>query len=264
MKTQSGFTLVEMVVVITILGILMSMGLKIASGFQSKTALSVSYAKQTIIRDALTAYLLRNGRLPCPANPNIITGQEDGSNGSCNISNGIIPFETLGRPIEFALDGWDRFYTYEVSAQNCGAQSEQNFVFRYEVNVTIQTSTTPMLTYHDGAEGCITVLSNRSGVSATRTVASVIVSHGANGFGAYTLKGGRIDSSALASNPAEAANLIGAANNHIYRSENFSSDFDDLVFEIKGEDLTGPLKRDGSIRSKGSLINPPICSTPSP
>src|SRR5690554_5522186 len=113
-----GFSLVEMAVVIAIMGILMTFGIKLATSYQNKGAFSATADRQKEIKDTLTAYLGQHGRLPCPANTpvpgNVINGEEVKSGGYCANKRGLVPFATLGLPQSAVVDGWGRFFTYSV------------------------------------------------------------------------------------------------------------------------------------------------------
>ena len=84
------------------------------------------------ISRAIDFYATQNYRVPCPAAPNMtITtqpfGYESGSGAAgdqtpdgCSttansITNGIVPWKTLGLPVDLAIDAWGNYITYAVS-----------------------------------------------------------------------------------------------------------------------------------------------------
>jgi prepilin-type N-terminal cleavage/methylation domain-containing protein len=97
---QRGFSLMEMAIVLTIVGILMAGLLPTLSGQIEQQRRSETAKQMNEIRDALFGYALINGYLPCPS---IITDPADAGYGiaptSCTsdpIAEGILPWKTLG------------------------------------------------------------------------------------------------------------------------------------------------------------------------
>jgi len=125
---ESGFTLIEMAIVIIITGLII---IALINAYLTwNYILKSSKTKETIevITDAMSAYASRNYRIPCPASPAAAGpepfGAEIGSgadtselNGCPANSEGILPFVTLGLDASFAVDGWGRYFTYQVSPQ---------------------------------------------------------------------------------------------------------------------------------------------------
>ena len=73
----AGFTLVEMAVVVTLMAIVLTMGLRLLSATRDSAAWSETKVKQERIKGALLAYLRTNGRLPCPNSVAPWDGAED-------------------------------------------------------------------------------------------------------------------------------------------------------------------------------------------
>jgi prepilin-type N-terminal cleavage/methylation domain-containing protein len=258
-----GFSLIEMAVVIAIIGILMTFGIRLATSFQNKGAFSATAERQKQIKDVLTAFLAREGRLPCPAAPGVaMTGVED-----CTPANnpGLIPFQTLGIPKSSAMDGWDRYFTYAVwsgASTNCPASGDFVEVSPAENWTTnIAHPISPFKTFHDGTNGCLMIEETGADGDATnpntnrRRAVALVISHGPNGFGGYTAKGGKIGFPDAADHP-EKKNSIGngASITTAFRTQPINLDgFDDVVMEISAYDLLVPLKRDGTVISKLQL-----------
>lgn len=104
----SGFTLVEMAVVLTIVGLLLGALLLPLSAQMQLRQLNETRQRLAQINDALIGYVLLNGRLPCPSfeeNPlNANYGIEDCSPvGFTPEDEGYLPWRTLGVP---ATDAW--------------------------------------------------------------------------------------------------------------------------------------------------------------
>lgn len=121
--SQSGFTLVEIAIVIVIVGFLTVAGIQSFISLRDSVRIRTTQSNMEVIADALSAYAARNYRIPCPADPVAMTGVERGFGvagalvGTCAGANleGIIPYQTLGLSADFIRDGWGNFITYRVS-----------------------------------------------------------------------------------------------------------------------------------------------------
>ncbi|PCJ40896.1 MAG: hypothetical protein COA71_09860 [SAR86 cluster bacterium] len=119
-QVQSGFTLIEMAMVLLILGILLS-GVLVAIG-DSTTNIRISQTQSKLeqIEEALYGYVQANGRLPCPADHSGTGLANPETNTGCNIDNGFVPVATLGlngsiNADKLLLDPWENPYRYSVS-----------------------------------------------------------------------------------------------------------------------------------------------------
>lgn len=256
-KNSHGFSLIEMAVVIAIMGILMTFGIRLATSFQNKGAFSATAERQKQIKDVLTAFLAREGRLPCPAAPGVaMTGVED-----CTPANnpGLIPFQTLGIPKSSAMDGWDRYFTYAVwndadTSQCTGAAPFDDVTNNENWTTNVAHPISPFKTFHDGTNGCLMIEEADAGGAVTnrRRAVALVISHGPNGLGGYTAKGGKIDfpdATDENKNSIESGSITTA-----FRTQPINLDgFDDVVMEISAYDLLVPLKRDGTVISKLQL-----------
>lgn len=73
-KVQRGFTLVELAMVLVIFSLLVG-GMLMGLGAQRQVAENNESQKQLgEIRDALIGFAVANGRLPCPADPTLVSG----------------------------------------------------------------------------------------------------------------------------------------------------------------------------------------------
>lgn len=111
MKTENGFTLVEMAIVLVIVGLLLGgLLMPLATQIeQKKIAETDKYLEQ--VKEALLGYAAANGRLPCPATAVSNGAESPVGGGVCtNPYNGFLPAVTLGlTPVDsqgFAIDAW--------------------------------------------------------------------------------------------------------------------------------------------------------------
>jgi prepilin-type N-terminal cleavage/methylation domain-containing protein len=256
---ERGFSLVELSVVILIIGIVMTMGIGAWTANLENQALAATAQRQTAIRDALAGYLRRNGRLPCPDNdftaPDGIENRTTANDPTtaCATRFGILPYVTLGLARDAVRDGWGNFFSYHVSnTANTSAASG---------NWSANSDWTTSANFRPGNTGTITV-NERNGAAVTTlatNAVAVIVSHGRNGFGAYSIGGTR--STLPAAGTDELDNTNGTADTTYFRRDATTSDaatggaFDDQVMFLTANDLLEPLFRDGSLRAPASSAN---------
>lgn len=131
MNRQSGITLVEVAISVAIIGILLGGALELQQRARAQRQFESTYDNMDAIIQALSIYAETAGRLPCPADPAVYDasfGWERGvrpadlqaghsPTGSCDAKtrDGIVPFMTIGLPVQTARDGWGNFYSYAVS-----------------------------------------------------------------------------------------------------------------------------------------------------
>lgn len=264
-RKARGFTLVELSIVLVIMSLVLGAGLTMLMAQIDSQRQSASRVKQEAIRSALTNYISRNSRLPCPADPTLASGSanfglEAATPGTCTgiaslgaapatVVTGLIPWVSLGLSEESASDGYYNRFTYQVVAA--------------ATNLTAQTIA--------GMRGYITVHSSGPGVVGLPPVgnqindcsaglafnpcaaAAAIVSHGRNGFGAFMQGGGKIPTAGTG--PDEQAN---ADNDSLFVRKDFADNganpFDDLVLALTPNDLLAPLTQNGSLKDARAAI----------
>jgi prepilin-type N-terminal cleavage/methylation domain-containing protein len=110
---QSGFTLVELAVVIVIVGLLLS-GLLIPLTSQRDLRDYTTVSKDlALIQEALYGFAVVNGRLPCPDTTG--DGVDDtcgGDTSNLRTTGGNVPWVTLGVSEN---DPWNRRYQYRIN-----------------------------------------------------------------------------------------------------------------------------------------------------
>jgi prepilin-type N-terminal cleavage/methylation domain-containing protein len=199
-RRSRGFTLLELSIVLALIGIIVGGGLMTFSAYLQSSQFNTTVARMDAIEQALLKFSVAYSRIPCPsdlalttssANYGLEAGAGSGSSpgvgtGTCTggsmlpkatftatngQAEGGVPVRALQLPDSYMYDGWGRRFRYAV-----------------DPTATI-TGVLPVLT---GAGWCgnpITV-NDASGTAARSTSAIyVIVSHGANGHGAYTSGG---------------------------------------------------------------------------
>lgn len=174
------------------------------------------------IRDALIGYAIANGRLPCPAVSATATGAagagiEARSGGNCSCAGassmaasvatpcstpnvvGVLPWVSLSLP---ETDAWGRRYTYSIDAK-----------FGRDPGQTIFGSgcapdTAPKLAGFALCSPATVAIKAASGGAAAVSggVPAIAVSHGKNGYGAYTPQGDRVPLGTASADELENAN----------------------------------------------------------
>lgn len=215
---QSGFTLAEIAIVLAIIGIAMTMGLKMLTATLENGAISETKAKQERIKLALVSFMRSNGRLPCPdttAAPAAPTGLETTPCTTAAFAtnpaagSGVVPWLTLGLAREAVLDGWNNYFTYRVAnfrpidpptSVTTGSVSPplhlyNNHNWTTNAGFDIRSLTpTPVASAPTPAASSYATLSSEHvtpGAALSdeaRNAVAVILSHGKNGLGARTVR----------------------------------------------------------------------------
>jgi prepilin-type N-terminal cleavage/methylation domain-containing protein len=117
---QRGFTLTELAVVVVIVALLMGSAMMTLSAQVDQRSFDETQRRLQAAREALLAFAITNGRLPCPAAPNT-TGDESPAGGACtNWYNGFLPARSIGfQPTDaqgYGLDAYSNRIRYAVSS----------------------------------------------------------------------------------------------------------------------------------------------------
>lgn len=238
---SKGFTLAEMAIVVLLIGIMLTLGLGILKAQADSAAYSATVKKQAVVKDAMVTYLRNNWRLPCP-DTNVTPPGPDGAENrvgavttACTANFGVIPYATLGLPREMALDGWGNYMSYHIPF------------------LPVANDWTRTANFNPAALGTLTV-NSAPATPITTSAMAVIVSHGKNGYGAYTVKGTRnilpttADPLALDEQENTNANLIYVKREYTEAPAAVGGAFDDVVMFLQTADLLTPLRNDGTVK----------------
>ena len=260
--TQSGFTLIELAIVLVIMGLLISAIIGVGTAQLQQARISATKQKEDVIRLALINYITRNNRLPCPAVATIAEGAtgygvEAPNSGVCTgtvvngaVATGIVPWTSLGVSDENATDGYYNRYTYQVAltATNTNAQT----IAGLKGAISIHSGTPTVLglpAAGNQTNDCTPAGGNYNPCSAV----AVIVSHGANTFGSYGRDGTQ---RAL---PTGADELENTNNDSRFLikdySDNLANPFDDILLPLSTTDLITPLTTHGTMQDYRAKIN---------
>jgi type II secretory pathway pseudopilin PulG len=207
---QKGFALIELAIVFLIVGLLLGTVLPLLSIQHDNAQIADTQKRIIDARDALYGFALANGRLPCPASASSMTGIEVIANNNqtnttnCTYAAGVLPWVTIGGP---DVDAWGRRFTYRVTGEFARVVPQQHF------NGTCNNGGDPpepitipkYASFALCSQGDLTIQDTKNGNTIAWRVPAVIISHGKNGYGAYTAAGTQLGSS---SDPDEIKNQL--------------------------------------------------------
>ncbi|MEZ0316035.1 MAG: prepilin-type N-terminal cleavage/methylation domain-containing protein [Methylophilaceae bacterium] len=255
-RSQRGFTLVEMAVVLVIAGALLGAGLKLLNVQSERAAISVTQKHQETIKQALITYLGRMSRLPCPDTDSPPEGVDDNRDaaGACTSFFGRVPYLDLGLDRATVLDGWDNYITYVVSPRWTLTYNPAAAGNIYQTNIMANA-------FWPGVRiGGITVSDRFPWNAAALTVianagagtgdALALISHGKTGMGAFNT--GNIFND-IPPGVDERANVNIAGLSIISRDINEvagpGGQFDDIVMSVSPTEMITPLVNSGAVQS---------------
>lgn len=219
-KLRSGFTIIELSIVLTIMGFVLFVVLSMANSYYTVNQIKVTDSRLDEIQDKLLLYLKKNGQFPCPADPTLAKTDSGYAAGevcstTCSVGavvadsetyySGDVPAVLLGLGTRIAEDGYGFKFRYFVPKNlTCHTKDDSDY---YE-------NTLLYVQYHDGTN--TTEISN--------DLAYIVLSHGKNASGAYTVSGSQVTVS------ADASEVENSDSDNIFRYNYIKNvSFDDYV-----------------------------------
>jgi len=213
-RAVGGFSLIEIAIVLTLIGILLGGVFGVASDYLAAENREITAARLEAIEEALVLYVSRNKRLPCPADGTAAEGtaadgvpDPNGETQTCTagVQYSVVPWRALGMEPEATRDGFGRRVTYRVydgadgltrtdgiDMSECEAAAEDDQPGPIECGTGVAPTEfleSKGLTVED-PDG--TAIVDPGSPEAGGGAAFVLVSHGNDGAGAYTRGGTRI------------------------------------------------------------------------
>lgn len=156
LRGKTGFTLLEMTVVLLIIGVVTAAGIALFSTSMKNRYFKETQFKLDAIQEALQHYRNSFNRLPCPADVTMATGNVNfgvsaSAFGDCysagdiranfnsgNVVQGMVPFQTLRLPDDYAFDGWGNRIMYTVDKRYTDIDAFITYDFGSEGDIIIE------------------------------------------------------------------------------------------------------------------------------
>lgn len=252
-RAARGFSLVEIAIVLVIISLIATVGLGALSTYAISQRLAALRTGQQTVRDALTNFVLKSNRLPCPAKATLPRtdpdyGREKCADASLQVSNalhGVVPWVTLGLAAEAVDDPWYRRYSYWVSRS--ATQLNANTLPAMGGSMSVHSSAPT------SASNQINACPGTNDNSCNNLAVVVLISHGPNGNGAYTGDGQQLANGGQ--NEAENSDNSNEAFVRAEPSEVAGNVFDDVVLALNPEELLRPLIARDEIRSARAITD---------
>jgi hypothetical protein len=171
-----------MAIVLVILGIIGGMSLPLLNAQIKRSALLKTKEHQDYDLNALAAFVEKNRRFPCPADPQILGEGFGISQISCSDkkAEGILPFKTLGISEKYARDGFKRLMTYGVDPGLADHQNE---------NMLMTVEGGKLKVKNEDGHSVLAPDPRKQGLTSPNFIAFVLISHGESGVGAFLGQG---------------------------------------------------------------------------
>ena len=172
-----GFSLLELSLVLIVLGLLAGGLLNGLAAQQSTTRQQEAERQLDAAREALLAFAVVEGRLPCPAPANLPESDAAAGRENCSREHGVLPWVSLALP---QTDPWGRRLSYFASSK-FSATPAHGALAGFTLNTGLGADST----------GLADVRSSTASAGRTRAIelAAVLLSHGAQGAGGYLASG---------------------------------------------------------------------------
>lgn len=135
MKNNSGFTLLELSIVMVVVGFMTVGALGISKGMMNSSRQNESKTKLQRVDEAIRSYIIRFGRLPCPTKINISVLNSEFGKEVCTpdekgvrrlntntVLVGALPTKALNLENSYSYDGWGNKFVYAVVEQYTGSR----------------------------------------------------------------------------------------------------------------------------------------------
>lgn len=221
----AGFTLVEMAIVIAIAGLILTF---VVNSYGTQTQVrreTQTRDKMETIGRTLGNFLIAQGRTPCPADPaiaqtNATFGDQRAACATAALAEGLVPFRTLGLPVEMARDGWGRFITYRTSPTVTTTPDKASACNAVRV---------PANDVQVNDQNANNVVTGTAPPNSFNVHAVVLVSHGSNGVGAFVADGTATRQAGTAADANETTNLTTGSANKI-SGISTAGGYDDITY----------------------------------
>lgn len=146
---QSGFTLLELAVVLAIIGLLVALGSDFAASYLQDRQYRATVDRLEATEQAMVRFVSLQRRMVCPDTTSPPDGREDVSSGACSARVGGVPWLTLGLPREVTQDALNVPFRFAV-ASDVDTIGDLDFTsgtpdYTRGLRVTVQGQTTPLL-----------------------------------------------------------------------------------------------------------------------
>ena len=112
---QKGFSLIEVALVLVIIGLLTAGGLNLVKSKREQAMYGASVDALKKSKEALVAYVVINGHLPCPDSDLIPDGSENRGTNQCSANTGVLPYIDMGLNQVSVKDSWGNYIRYEIN-----------------------------------------------------------------------------------------------------------------------------------------------------
>lgn len=173
-----GFSLMETSIAMIIVGLVSVTGFGAIKKWRQHQQISITQNHQEQILTAVALYGARNGHFPYPAAPNAPVdtfGLSRVPEGAPRDQVGLVPYGTLGLPEVVAKDGYGRYFTYVGGSPPARDICTTEPVFPVSISQRLSNGTLQGMHTDSGDP-----------------IAIVLISHGANGYGAWEGSRGRV------------------------------------------------------------------------
>lgn len=204
-KYKKAFSLIELSIVILIISILITGSIGISKTATDSAKSKVTKERMNIVYAAISNFVAKNKRLPCPAS-SIVTkgsttyGTEGFSGSACtgsfistnasNLTWGMVPTKTLGLDQDMAEDGFGTKFSYVVdnrfAVASVNTASTTGFEIIKSAPAQSDADSVDLLGINPQAPSGTNLLDNQNAIL-------LLLSHGANKYNGYNANGTSIN-----------------------------------------------------------------------